>query len=421
MKKFFLWILMVLVLLGVVVGGTIYYFYDKVDETSLQKPALTIMDGEVLPSGGDMYLPVLSGITYKRLAWTADQTAEMMTTPYLQADITAPAAADKTTLTIKRNNKLEFEGSLESYADFSFPASGVYEYRVACDIAAPTSDERPRAYGRYIYEFRIKVEIETTAILSHTTVSQGEVLAVRVLNNLDDIRPTAQSTLGDLHFIKVNGDYTAYLPISHNQETGEYLIAVQCGEMQSELSVNVEYVPYSKLEFADAASLPDAGYDESAAAIEAYRSAVWPLYETISTEALWDGRFIAPVTGTVSFDYGMGSLLPGQKISSRHSGQDYRVNALSVVVAPNAGKVVFSGTLALTGETVIIEHGGGIKSYLYYLTERSVQTGDTVTKGQTIAILGNVEQGGTLHYEVRIGNKTVSPGLLISGDSALLW
>ncbi|MEG0804683.1 MAG: M23 family metallopeptidase, partial [Pygmaiobacter sp.] len=164
--------------------------------------------------------------------------------------------------------------------------------------------------------------------------------------------------------------------------------------------------------------LPDAEGDESAASVEQYRGAIWPLYETMSPVQLWDGKFMPPVTGTRRYGYGMGSVLPGATTSIRHAGVDYNVQSVQPVGAPNAGTVVFSGALGLTGNTVVIEHGGGIKSFLYHLSTLSVTTGTSVTKGME---LGTLEPDKTLHYEVRIGNKTVNPDGLLDGTSKLYF
>lgn len=421
MKKFFLWVLMVLVFIALILGGTGYYFYRSVDAADVEQPALPVMGQPAACTGGDMQVPVLNGVFYKRVAWAADTAAQELSSTSAKVEITAPDGAADTHITVKKYAETVFDGTLSDYASFGFAENGSYDYTVTAQFTKADADERPRAYGTLTYEFRVKVEVQMTAEISAERVKQGQLLAVRVTGNLDDTMPTAESELGALHFVKVAGNYTAYLAIPYNQETGEYTVTVNCKNLSQTLKVIVDYVPYEKLSVASAAELPDAGYDESAAAVEEYRSAVWPLYDNIQPESLWDGKFIVPVTGTIACDYGVGTLLPGQTISTRHSGVDYVTNSLSAVVAPNAGRVVFAGTLKLTGKTIIIEHGGGIKSFLFYLDELSVQTGDTVTKGQTVGTIGTVTTGGRLHFEIRVGNKSVNPSGLTSSENALGW
>lgn len=50
--------------------------------------------------------------------------------------------------------------------------------------------------------------------------------------------------------------------------------------------------------------------------------------------------------------------------------------------APAAGVVVLAKELALTGNTVVIDHGCGMRSYLYGLQTLSVSQGQTVEKAR---------------------------------------
>lgn len=421
MKKFFLWMLMVLLLVAAIVGGTGYYFYDQVSEENVEQPVPTVMGQAVPCTGGDFEVPVLGGVFFKHVAWAADHAEVSLQSAAAEVPVTAPENAAQTRLTITQYNQTIFDGTLEEYADFHFSANGSYAFKVVATFAQAAQDERPRAYGTLTYEFTVKVSVTMTAISSTAIAKQGDIVAVRVTNNLDDTIPNG--TFGEstpLHFIKVDGNYTAYLALPCNQETGDYTLTVTVGTNVFTLPLEVQYVPYTKVNFAAQEELPDASDDESAAAVEEYRAAVWPLYDEISAEQLWEGRFTVPVTGTVKYSYGMGSLLPGQSISTRHVGIDYAVSGIAAVTAPGAGRVAFAGTLKLTGNTIIIEHGGGIKTYLYHLTDLAVQTGESVAKGQTIGTLGGVG-GNVLHYEVRIGNKSADPKALTEAGSALNW
>ena len=72
--------------------------------------------------------------------------------------------------------------------------------------------------------------------------------------------------------------------------------------------------------------------------------------------------------------------------------------------APANGVVVFAGDLALTGSTVVIDHGCGVRSYLYGLQELSVTRGQTVERGQAVGVLGE-----ELTMDFKLGSKSVNP------------
>src|SRR5699024_10001758 len=110
---------------------------------------------------------------------------------------------------------------------------------------------------------------------------------------------------------------------------------------------------------------------------EEYRNAIWPLYETSAENKLWSGAFTAPSAGSVAVEYGTIYLVDGTR-DGQATGLTYDAPEGSDVVSPQAGVVDYAGTLQLTGGTVVIDHGCGVKSYLFGLGEVSVQRGQTV-------------------------------------------
>ena len=93
-----------------------------------------------------------------------------------------------------------------------------------------------------------------------------------------------------------------------------------------------------------------------------YKNAIWPLYTQGSSEKLWQGNFASPVPSAILADYGARLRTDGT-ITGRATGINYNAAAGTAVTAPQAGTVVYAGTLALTGGTVVIDHGCGVKSY----------------------------------------------------------
>ena len=84
--------------------------------------------------------------------------------------------------------------------------------------------------------------------------------------------------------------------------------------------------------------------------------------------------------------------------------------------APANGVVVFAGDLALTGSTVVIDHGCGVRSYLYGLQELSVTRGQTVERGQAVGVLGE-----ELTMDFKLGSKSVNPWPLFQTSGGLFW
>ena len=72
----------------------------------------------------------------------------------------------------------------------------------------------------------------------------------------------------------------------------------------------------------------------------------------------------------------------------RHRGLDYAVPVGTPVRAPAAGTVLFAGPLALSGETVVIDHGQGVLSVLQHLSRVDARVGDAVARPRRRRPLG---------------------------------
>lgn len=102
--------------------------------------------------------------------------------------------------------------------------------------------------------------------------------------------------------------------------------------------------------------------------------------------------------------------------SGQSTGITYAAADGETVTAPQAGNVVFAGTLTLTGGTVVIDHGCGVKSYLYGLEKVDVERGQSVATGDPLGTAGTTH---SLIYELRIGSKSVNPQTALDGNSGL--
>jgi murein DD-endopeptidase MepM/ murein hydrolase activator NlpD len=102
-----------------------------------------------------------------------------------------------------------------------------------------------------------------------------------------------------------------------------------------------------------------------------------------------------PINGALKFHKGTDIAMP--------EGQD--------VPAAQAGRVVFAGERSGYGITVEVDHGGGVVTRYAHLSDATVDVGDTVREGQTIAHSGATGRvtGPHLHFEVLDQGEPVDP------------
>jgi len=117
------------------------------------------------------------------------------------------------------------------------------------------------------------------------------------------------------------------------------------------------------------------------------------------------GRFVWPVKGRISSKFGIqpnGMKFNGIKIVAREG---------TPVLASASGRVIHSSYLKYYGETIIVKHKNNYSTVYAYLKDMKVNVGDTVKKGEKIALLGKYKRNGKscLHFEIRQKNKPKNP------------
>ena len=100
-----------------------------------------------------------------------------------------------------------------------------------------------------------------------------------------------------------------------------------------------------------------------------------------------------------------------------HEGQDIDAAYGTPVEASAPGRVIIAGRQRGYGNVVYIDHGAGLSTRYGHLSQIDVTVGQTVTRGQTIGLVGSTGRstGPHLHYEVRINNQPVDPRRYLPG------
>jgi murein DD-endopeptidase MepM/ murein hydrolase activator NlpD len=118
----------------------------------------------------------------------------------------------------------------------------------------------------------------------------------------------------------------------------------------------------------------------------------WPVRAAVSSEF---GRRISPWSGSPEF----------------HRGIDIAARPGTRITAPSPGSVAFIGASPAYGNTVVLDHGNGVRTLFGHLEQATVQVGQRVEQGQAIALSGSTghSTGPHLHYEVTVRGRPVNP------------
>lgn len=121
-------------------------------------------------------------------------------------------------------------------------------------------------------------------------------------------------------------------------------------------------------------------------------------------------EMIYPLQGTITSEFGWRThpIFGGSKF---HSGIDIAGDYGMEIKAARAGVVNHAGWIDGYGNTVMIEHGGGLVTLYGHNQSLAVSVGDKVKQGQVIAYCGSTgnSTGPHCHFEVRLNGEAVSP------------
>jgi murein DD-endopeptidase MepM/ murein hydrolase activator NlpD len=131
----------------------------------------------------------------------------------------------------------------------------------------------------------------------------------------------------------------------------------------------------------------------------------------------WTLPLARPVPGAVSSGYGIGRILNGQP-HAPHRGLDLEAETGQPVLAAADAVVLFSGELYYAGNAVYLDHGQGLVTSYFHLSERSVDTGGRVARGQVVGLAGDTGRStrSHLHFGVWALGRLVDPEPLFLYD-----
>lgn len=134
------------------------------------------------------------------------------------------------------------------------------------------------------------------------------------------------------------------------------------------------------------------------------------VYDTVTPERLWQGKFRLPLKNVTSGgNFGRRRILNGEP-RSPHAGVDFPAAAGTAVFASQSGRVVLAEGLYYSGNTVVVDHGYGIYTMYAHLSRIGVQAGQMVKMGEELGKVGATGRvtGPHLHWGLTINHARVN-------------
>ena len=420
------WLVLVFgAILIIAVVGVGWLYCNATDENL---PQITVsFDGQTVETASySWHVPVVGNSlkrtyseTYHRepveLANTVDTSSPLLTV--------SPSGYQMTLTITDENDEEVFSGSPNDYRKFSFPSNGTYTAKLVVSTETGSS-QNAAITGKQTYLFQFTVGIRPTVRLNTRTVAQGGIASVRVSNLQSDQAPTISGTLSSTEFVQLGDAWWAFVPVPYNQTVGGYVLQVTADGYSEnlELSVTAANFGYSDVSSNRQRVTPYLGEADIPAQVKA-------LFDTADPELYWvESGFVQPFLRTIDVKLAYGAPEYVGRTRTERTGEidngtgrvaeNVVVNTRwgDTIISPADGRVLLAGDLGgAAGNTIVIEHGGGVKTIFYGLGSVGVKAGDKVKQG---AEIGTTVR--TTIVEVRVGDVAVEPLSVLRGESGAL-
>ena len=275
----------------------------------------------------------------------------------------AQAECDRFTQTFKDTGRVMYENRTTSYLDVLFGAESFSDFLNRLEIIRSVM-----AYDRDILDEMVRQKEAIAALKEELEAEKAEQEATKALlaNKKEQLavsKETKEALLSDLK----EDERAAQKEVDVSEEEVE--------SVRKEINALI-------------------AQDTSGIAYTGNGSLGWPVPGRYGISSYYGYR-IHPISGVRKF----------------HSGIDIPAPTGTAVVSAEAGVVIYAGWRGGYGNTVIVNHGGGITTLYGHNSSLVVSTGQRVSRGQTIAKAGSTgnSTGPHCHFEVQVNGNRQNP------------
>ncbi len=267
------------------------------------------------------------------------------------------------------------------------------------------------------------------------SVRQGGIVSAELLTEATLVDPVCEWLGSSYPMYPARGGYRILLPVDRLQPTGPAELIVRAagaGEPVARRTVTISELDTGPVEVIRLSPSRMKLQEDPRLKEQAKRMA--EIVRTRTPVQYWRGAFQYPIASR-GRNYGKERLYeqarprsrkrgaksakaakPAPSFTGYHRGTDFGAEMGDPVVAPNAGRVIATERFVLPGNAIWIDHGQGVITGYFHLSQILVKPGDAIEAGQLIGRVGSTGRstGPHLHWSVSIQGRTVNPAELVA-------
>ena len=392
--KFGKWTLLVVCSVLLIAGAGIAWLWNGATETAIPEMTVTL-DGEELPVTAYSWgVPVIGNRLKRTYADTVSTSPYQLTTEVESTRPVIRVSPDNmvSQLTVRSDSGGEvFSGTLREFAAARLPGNGGYQAELVLHEPEDQFEEGGTISGSQTYQFAFVVEVRPKVRLNTTSVPQGSVAAIVVSELEEGDVPELKCEFANCGFVPCSRGWVCYLPIPYDTQPGSYQLRVVTRSYDQAVTLAVRSAAFGYRDYRYQSQLVSPWIPESETPEQ-----VRAVLETCDPQIYWSAKgFVQPFVSSITIDLPFGTTeYVGRSSSQRASGGGSGRTSINAVVstrkgntfiAPAEGRVLLAEDLGGdAGNTVVIEHGAGLKSIFYCLGSLSVEEGEMVVQGQAL-------------------------------------
>lgn len=321
---------------------------------------------------------------------------------------------DTLMVTVERDDKTMFSGSAQELASYRMSGGGRYDYT----FEAVWSKAALREYqGSATYRFCVDYTPAAGFAISATSSDPGEAVLITATGLEGKEIAVTSPFKFEPEFFDYDGMRVCLFPLSYNNAPNTYTLELSADNAYAKYEITLKDKKFVIQELTVDESVASSTINNNSANAE-YDRVIAPLKGIRDPVKYFTGRFIAPVSGDITTEFGSIRTVNGGASSTRHGGMDFAAKRGTKIKAAGAGRVIYAGLLQLTGNTILIEHGFGLKTWYYHMDSLSVKTEDMVKQGDIIGTVGSTgfSTGPHLHFGMSVNGVFINPETAINNE-----